>query len=122
MTGRDVMMQAMALLGYVDPFGDISGLQNGELFKRTVPILNQVLADVRHITKQTFALITGADDVLPVDEDTVMRAVVPGVCMYLAQAEGDGTNQALFAATYEQARGSLKTPAETIVDTLPKPC
>ena len=41
--------------------------------------------------------------------------------MLLAQSEGDGDNQQLMAAMYNQKRGSIRHPAERVADVLPVP-
>lgn len=122
MTGQKVMLQALGLLGYVDASGDLDSRQVTELTKRTVPVVNQVLADVRRITRGQWELIGSSEDTLPVSEDIAMRVLVPGICMYIAQGENDGEQQQLYAAMYEQARATLPVPADRVTDVIPRPC
>lgn len=122
MTGREVFRRALTLLNYTDPAGEISNRQNAELFKRAVPTVNMVLADVLHISGAKFEEISTLDDTLPVSEDTAARVMPYGVAMHIAQSENDGDNQQLMAETYNHLRGSVQRSNTTRRDVLPTVC
>ncbi len=120
MTGEQVFERALILLNYTDPNGEVSRRQNAELYKRAVPVLNQVLLDVQHIIGTTFMQIENIDEVLPVTDDVAMRVMPYGVAMHIAQSENDGDNQQLMATMYDRLRGSVPHGSNKIIDALPR--
>ncbi|MBQ9861757.1 MAG: hypothetical protein IJO75_05805 [Clostridia bacterium] len=123
MTGKEVFGQAMRLLGYTDTLGDLDSAQNGELYKRGLAVLNQLLCDLSLSESGTMAPpLTSLRQDVPISEQTA-RGVLPyGVAMLLAAAEGDGDNQQLFAALYDQKRVAVRRTYERCTDTLPRGC
>ncbi len=123
MIGQDVFRQAMRLLGYTDTLGDLDSAQNTELYKRALTVINQLVCDLSLSENGTMAPPLGSlRQELPLSEQTA-RGVLPyGVGMLLAAAEGDGDNQQLFAALYDQKRVSVRKGYERRTDTLPRGC
>ncbi len=123
MTGKDVFRQAMRLLGYTDTLGDLDSAQNGELYKRGLAVINQLLCDLSlsESGKMAPPLISLKDE-LPLSERTVRDVLPYGVATLLAAAEGDGDNQQMFAALYDQKRVSVQQAYERRTDTLPRGC
>lgn len=121
MTGRELMEQAMRLLNYTDPRGEIDRNQTGELFRRGRAMVNQLLADLLPIEGKEITRIDTLDDVLPVSDRTAMTAAPYGLAMLLAGSEGDGDNQQMMAAIYNQKRGSVRRPGSRVADRLPWP-
>ncbi len=119
MTGYEVTRQALMLLDYTAPGGDIDPRQNGEQLRRALPVLNTVLADIRHVQGQPFHPLDSLMDLLELEDDLAMRVAVPGVAMYLALGEDDGDGYNRFAAEYVQKRSGIPRGNRRIVDVLP---
>lgn len=123
MTGQDVFRQAMRLLGYTDTLGELDSAQNTELYKRALTVINQLICELSLSESGTMAPpLSSLRQELPLSEQTA-RGVLPyGVAMLLAAAEGDGDNQQVFAALYDQKRVSVRQGYERRTDTLPRGC
>lgn len=119
MTGEKVFERALVLLNYTDPAGNVSRRQNAEIFKRAVPVINAVLADVQHVSGGKFVQIEDIDADLPVSDDVAMRVMPYGVAMHIAQSENDGDNQQLMAQMYNSLRGSIPRASGQRVNVLP---
>ncbi len=123
MTGQEVFRQAMRLLGYTDTLGDLDSAQNTELYKRGLTVINQLVCDLSLSERDTMAPPLGSlRQELPLSERTARDVLPYGVAMLLAAAEGDGDNQQLFAALYDQKRVSVRQGYERRTDTLPRGC
>lgn len=97
MTGREALDQAMQLLGYDAPAAGADG--RGLLF------VDRIAQELWHYTGQgEYIPPEGPDEPLP-DMEAV-QALPYGVAMLLAQAAGDGDNQALYAALYDRSRAA----------------
>lgn len=123
MTGQEVFKQAMRLLGYTDTFGETDSAQNTELYKQGLAIINQLIADLSVAASGTMAppLCSLRDDI-SLDARAVRDVLPYGVAMLLAANRGDGDNQRLFAALYDQKRISVRSGYERRTDTLPWGC
>ena len=121
MTGRDVLNKALQLLNYTDSQGDLSALQNADIYKRGPTVINAILADVQHASGGVYQPVASLDDPLPVEEETAARVMPWGVAMLIAQGEGDGDDQQAMADNYNRLRGSLPRPTRRIADVLPHP-
>ncbi len=119
MTGRELIDRTLQLLNYTDSHGNVSAQQNTEIYKRAVPVINQILADVRYVSRGTFALIDGIDDELPVSEDIAVRVMPWGVGMLIAQGENDGDSHQMMSTNYNQLRASIPRPADRVQDVAP---
>lgn len=108
MTGLDVIQKALLLLNYTDNAGHADSRVSGAAQARGLSILNQLLADAWYAEHDDtpFVPLNTASETLPCG-DRVAADVLPyGVAMMLAQGEGDGDNQTLFAALYNQKRAA----------------
>ncbi len=119
MTGRELIDRTLQLLNYTDSHGNVSAQQNAEIYKRAVSVINQILADIRHVGRGTFALVEGIDDELPVSEDVAVRVMPWGVGMLIAQGENDGDSHQMMAANYNRLRASIPRPADRVRDVAP---
>ena len=119
MTVKDLFCRALTLLNYTDSEGNVSGTQNAELFKKAVPTVNLVLADILHIRGEKFCEISSPDDALPVPDDVAARVMPYGVAMHIAQSENDGDNQQIMAITYNRLRGSVPRAHSVRANVLP---
>ena len=123
MTANEVFRQAMRLLGYTDTLGDLDSAQNTELYKRGLTVINQLVCDLSTSENGVLAApLSTLRQELPLTERTARDVLPYGVAMLLAAAEGDGDNQQLFAALYDQKRVSVQRRYERRADTLPRGC
>ncbi len=120
MTGRQVLQQAMLLLGYTDENGQVDLQKNTDLLRKGTAVTEQVFADLclcesGLLPQAPFRL----DEELPLKAVTVRDVMPFGVAMLLAQAEGDGENQSVFAGIYNQKRARCGGKTSRI-DVLPR--
>ena len=121
MTGYEVVQQALTLLNYTTPTGDVDNGLNAEQLRRSLPILNTVLADLLKVAGKPMQKVADLQEELPLDEYVAMLAAVPGVAMHLAQSEGDGDSYNRWATEYVQRRRMAARPHGTVKDTVPWP-
>ena len=121
MTGYDVVQQALTLLNYTTPTGDIDNGLNAEQLRRSLPILNTVVTDLLTVAGKPMQKMTDLQEELPMEENVAMLAVVPGVAMHLAQSENDGDNYNRWAAEYTKRRRMVARPHGVVRDTAPWP-
>lgn len=121
MTGNDVFRQAMVLLNYTDNHGQFNSLNNAELYKRSLPIVNQIYADLWAIqSTAAFVPLASLNDEIPLNTHTLMNVMPYGVAMLLAQTDGDADNQTMYASLYNQRRPSAAVNSGLIQDCLPR--
>lgn len=116
-----MLNQALKLLNYTNMHGEIDTQRSAPIFKRSLPVLNQVYSDLYLIegSRNAFSPLPDINGTVFLS-DTTCRDVMPyGVAMWISQSEGDGDNQALFSALYNQKRSSVRRPAESRQDVLP---
>lgn len=122
-TGRDVFFRAMVLLGYTGVDGTVDGAQSAELFRRGLDIVNQVAADLWPLEKEkeeAFAPLKALTQEIPLSASAVENILPYGVAAFLAQADGDGTNQQFFTSLYQQKRNMAERPLKRRGDVLPR--
>lgn len=120
-TGQEVLERALMLLGYTNSYGEIDGVKEAELFKRGGAAVTQIYNDLRRIDalgQASVDLPTMADAIL-LSPETVDDVMPYGVAMLLAQNEGDGDSQTLFAGLYNQKRSSVPHKAVGRLDVIP---
>lgn len=121
MLANEVFKQALVLLNYTDPHGNIDAVNNAELYKRALPLLNQIYADLWHIrTGEGFQPLTSLSQVVPLESYVVNNIMPYGVAMLIAQTNGDADNQAIYAALYNQRRSAAQSVSDRITDRLPR--
>ncbi len=119
MTGQEVLERALALLGYTDTRGEPDAAVAAELYKRGLPLLDQLCTDLAAAEGRAPSPVTTVYQPIPLSEG-VARGVLPyGVAMLLAAARGDGDNQRLYSALYTAKRRALH-PREQVQDVLPR--
>lgn len=121
MTGYEVVQQALTLLNYTTPTGDTDNGLNAEQLRRSLPILNTVLADLLKVAGKPMQKVADLQEELPLEEHVAMLAAVPGVAMYLAQSEGDGDSYNRWETEYVQRRRMAARPHGAVKDTVPWP-
>lgn len=119
-TGMDVFLRAMSLLGYTGIDGVVDAAQSAELVRRGLNIVNQVLADLWPLEKTIrFTPMASIHEDVPLSVEAVEGILPYGVAMFLAQAEGDGTNQQYYASLYQQKRNAVRRYPRRRQDVLP---
>ena len=119
-TGMDVFLRAMSLLGYTGIDGVVDAAQSAELVRRGLNIVNQVLADLWPLEKTIqFTPMASIHEDVPLSVKAVEGILPYGVAMFLAQAEGDGTNQQYYASLYQQKRNAVRRYPRRRQDVLP---
>ena len=119
MTGQQMFDKAMLLLGYTGSHNEISG--KDELLTRGLAFINQIYIDLHYASAITdFVPLNNINDEIVLPTRDLYNVMPYGVAMFLALAEGDGDNQQIFAALYNQKRGSVKAPTTSIIDSMPK--
>lgn len=116
MTGRNVLQQALGLLGYQN-MEEITG--QSEILQRGLMAVNQIYADLHYITtlRPHQPLADLAEELL-LSQRAAADVMPYGVAMLLAQTESDGDNQQLFAELYNRKRSSLSR-TDWVQDTMP---
>lgn len=123
MTGMEAFKRALRLLNYTDIGGETDAAAAGELYKRGLAITDQLCADLAKAESGILPPpLTSLSAALPLSENTARQVLPYGIAMLLAAGRGDGDNQRLFAALYEQKRAGLTRPYERRTDTLPRGC
>ena len=121
--GNDVFRQAMNLLNYTNVYGETDSMQNADLVKRALPMVNQIYVDLffAETPDADFVPLRAMQEEIQLSARTVKDIMPYGVAMLFAQSESDGDNQALFATLYNNKRRSAERPAWTVQDVLPSP-
>lgn len=121
-TGREVLYRALQLLGYTDGYGEVDPAQDAELMRRGITAITQILTDLRGIESPGWVLeeTLSMDSPLPLSLDAINDIMPYGVAMLLAQSEGEGDSQAMFATLYNRKRASISRPLSRRVDVIPR--
>ena len=121
MTGNDVFRQALVLLNYTNNHGAVDALNNAEIHKRSLPIVNQIYADLWGIqTKDAFLPLKSLAEEILLSKYTSMNIMPYGVAMLIAQTDGDSDNQTLYATIYNQRRSAAACVSDRIIDRMPR--
>ena len=116
MTGRNVLQQALGLLGYQN-MEELTG--QSEILQRGLMAVNQIYADLHYITTlRPHQPLAGLSEELLLPERAAVDIMPYGVAMLLAQTESDGDNQQLFAELYNRKLSSLSR-TDWIQDVMP---
>ncbi len=107
MKAIQVFNTAMALIGYNDINGEISG--ESELKKNAIPKIQMIYQELYRAEGHTDALpvLLSLNDEIQLLNDTVRDIMPYGVAMLISQGEGDADNQSLMAALYNQKKSRL---------------
>ncbi len=121
-TGKDVVDRALRLLGYTNTFGEVDSGQDAEIFKRASASLNQVFFDLYRIENNT--PYTGESlsltEIIPLSTNTVNDIMPYGVAMFIAQSEGNGDAQGMFAELYNMKRSATPKAKHMIKYKMPR--
>lgn len=110
MTGTEAFRRALSLLNYTEPRAD-GGVPGGEvLYRRALPVLNQIAADLWYRGNTApYPTLTALNEPIPLPPAVADNVLPYGVAMLLAQLSGDADAQTLMAAQYDQRRGAAAT-------------
>ena len=117
MTAREILNNALKLLGYTEANG------NGELpqriSNRAVAVINVIYAELwRTEGKKDFEPITNLADKINLSERVLNEIMPCGVAMMIAGSESDGDNQSFWAEVYNRKRATMTRIVER-TDELP---
>lgn len=121
-TGDQILRQALILLNYVDAYGAVDTAKGAELWRRGLTAVNQIYAELwyQEQGETAFVPLASPDQAVRLS-DRVRQTVMPyGVAMLLAQSEGDGDEQRLFASLYNAKRTAVAGPPDRRLDVLPR--
>lgn len=112
----------MLLLGYTNSIGELDNVKNAALTKRGASAVIQIYNDLKRLDQMgnTAMDITSMNQVIPLSGVTLDDIMPYGVAMLIAQNEGDGDSQTLFADLYNQKRVSVPQKAIRRKDSLPR--
>ena len=116
MTGREMLNQALSLLGYSEENGNSHLTQ--VIRNRALPIVNIVNSELARTCGAKLVPLKSLDDELNLPERALSEVMPSGVALYIAQAEGDNAAQAFWAAEYNAKRVTL-SHFDTIEDVIP---
>ncbi|MDD4414066.1 MAG: hypothetical protein PHR14_05855 [Oscillospiraceae bacterium] len=121
-TGKEVLERALKLLGYTNSRGELDAVRDAALFKRGTVAVIQIYEDLKRIDRSGNRLgcIKGMNDNIELSPETIDDIMPYGVAMLLAQNEGDGDSQALFAALYTRKRVTVPPKNICRIDILPR--
>lgn len=107
-TGKDVLDRVLALLGYTDLYSDESSPQRQSLLDQGLAALNQAYSDLWFIENRgrPFIPLPNLEAPLRLSRRSCADILPYGTAMFLAQSEGDGDKQTLYAALYNQKRAA----------------
>ena len=120
MTGWTVWHNALAVLNYTDSDGNVSAQLNADLNKRSLIIVNQILADLLHVSGGPIVALETMNDEIPLCAEAC-PVMVYGVAMLAAQSESDGDNQQMMAELYNRHRTRIPYYPRRRQDVLPYP-
>ena len=105
MTAQNVLNSALNLLGYNDSNGNAQLTQN--IRSRAVPLINSVYSELCRCVGKEFKSIESLGDDLNIPDRVLVEVMSPGLASYIAQAEGDSSNEAFWGQIYDNKRLSL---------------
>lgn len=117
MTGNKVYKEALALLGYTENNGNQQMTQR--VMNRAVPTINLIFEDMRRIYDIEPKRITTLSEEIDIP-DEAEQVFICGLASYIAAAEGDDNNQAIWSAEYQARRAALSkmTSIEDVIPTI----
>ena len=121
-TAREILERAMQLCGYVNSEGVPDRLRDADIYKRGLPLVNQIYVDMFFAERpdDAFTPLLSMEEEVGLSARCVNDIMPYGVAMLLAQAEGDASTQSVFSYIYNQKRSGGVKATRTITDTLPR--
>lgn len=103
-TVNEVINRAMSLIGYTDNLGNYDSGKYAALYKSALPLVNQIINDLKYISGASVPEVTKVSDIIGLDEQIVNDVMPYGVAMLFAAFEGDGDNQSIYSTLYNEKR------------------
>lgn len=118
MTARDMIKNALKLLGYTEANGN-SELPS-RIINRAVPLINIIYSELSRIEGVSdYKPIKTLTDELKLSERVLSEVMPSGVAMLIATGEGDGVEQQLWTDIYNRKKAIL-TRIEERANGLPR--
>ena len=105
MTGEEVLLKAMKLLGYANNQGNIELTQR--IRSSATENINIIYADLSRIEGKDFSPITSLDTKIDLPDIIMYDCFLYGLAMNIARSEYDTDNQREFAILYNSKRTAL---------------
>ena len=125
-TGEDILQQALQLRGYAEDWDGPSAPGRDARLRRGLAAVNQAYCDLWYIeARGEFRPLTALSDRVELSARGARDILPYGTAMFLAQTEGDGDNQALYAGLYNQKRSGAEARRQRVVSSLfgeERPC
>ena len=120
-TGKDVLTRALRLMNEANPENWFVNPQTNAFYARALCALNQTYSDLWFLehADEPFTELSGPDQAILLSARCIHDIMPYGVAMFLAQFDGDGNNQFLFATLYNQKRASVHRTSCVRSDVLP---
>lgn len=108
-TGEQIAKQALLLLNYVDAYGRADTAEEAGLWRRSMAAVNQIYAELWRQEKggEPFAPLQSGKEYVQISAYAAYTVMPYGVAMLLAQGEGDGDHQLLYASLYNAKRTAV---------------
>lgn len=116
MTGKQIVNQALGLLGYAESNGNLQLTQR--VMNRILPSVNLVYCDLRRVCGLDYKKLNSLSEEIELP-DKALDVFACGVAGYIALTEGDDNAQAVWSAEYSARRVTLSQVTE-YVDVLPR--
>lgn len=113
-TAREVCDRAFAMLGYVDRIGNYDEEKFAPQYKQLIQFCQTVYDELSLIEGVERKNIESLDDELNLSDTSINLVMAYGLAMWLAQMDGDGTNQQFFSLLYNQKMGLVPKPQKTV--------
>jgi hypothetical protein len=113
-TAREAFDRAFALLGYTDRIGNLDADKFAPQYRQSMAYCQTVLDDICRIEGNGLHEIEDIDEELPISSTSINLVMPYGLAMYLAEIDGDGTKQQMFALQYEQRLGYVPKPQKSV--------
>ncbi len=110
MKANEVYKRALNLLGYVD--SDDTVVPDSALHKRTIHIINQILADLKQNEIENMNAEINISKIC-------LEALVWGVAMLLSISTADADKNRVFTSIYNSKRSAALCETDTVTDKIP---
>lgn len=106
MTARQIVNNALKLLGYTDANGNSELPQR--ILNKAVPLINVIYSELARIESVLdFEPIKTLNDKIKLTERVLSEIMPAGVAMLIAASEEDGVSEALWAEIYNRKKVTL---------------
>ncbi len=114
MTAKEIIEQAIILLGYTNRFGTPDGENYAASMRNAIRFLNTVCLDITAINGEPYHEVKSLNDTLPLSDRVASDVAVYGLAMWIAKNENDADNQSIFSGIYSQKRSTVPRKTQFI--------